>query len=151
MTAVSLAAGDALRLLNVSGAGTEKDAMIVISELVKALSGYNVQGNAAGNSNVSVAGTAFQHTEILTITGVTLTTRTITLLTSTQPIVGARCVVRCEIPNTTDITIEFRNATPGGTLLTSLVSDGSGDDAVVEFVYDGAAWKFIRFNYPANA
>ena len=55
------------------------------------------------------------------------------------------------MPATAAITLEWRNASVGGTLLTSYISDGSGDDVVAEFVYTGSGWIFLNFTSPSNA
>jgi hypothetical protein len=151
VAAAALAQGDALPLLDVSGSGLSKDAAITFLELLKAMNGYHADTNNSGTTTVSPNPTAAIHTEVITFGGSGSTTRLVVLSTANAPFAGARCTVRCALPATADITVEFRNATSGGTLLTSMVTDGSGDDCVAEFYHDGAAWNFLRFNLPANA
>lgn len=151
MVATSLAQGDALRLLDISGSGIGKDAMLTLLEILKAMNGYHASTNASGNTTVSPAACAATHTEVITFSGSGSTTRVIVLATANSPFAGARVTVRCALPATAAITLEFRDATSGGTLVTSLVTDASGDDATLEFCFDGSAWVFLRAAYPANA
>jgi hypothetical protein len=55
------------------------------------------------------------------------------------------------MPVTPDITVSFRNATAGGTEITSFVTDASGDDKVLEAEFNGTAWQFLRFDAYATA
>ena len=88
---------------------------------------------------------------VTAVTGSGSTTRIMILATSGPPLAGSRIVHRCNFPATAEITVEWRNATSGGTLITSALTDGSGDDAVAEFYFDGAAWQFLKYTSPANA
>lgn len=147
----ALAQGDGFRALDVSGTGLGKDAVITALELANALSTGAAASNSSGNTTVTPGVVALQHTAIITFSGSGSTTRIVILATSGSPAAYSRCLVRCVLPATAEITVEFRNATSGGTLITSLLTDGSGDDAVAEFYYDGSAWQFLRFTTPANA
>lgn len=150
----ALAPGDGLRTLDISGTGIGKDAVIIISELIKALATGATASNSTGSTTVAPGACALQHTAVITFSGAA-STRVVILATSlagsASPIVHTRAVVRCVLPATADIVVEFRNATSGGTLITSLVTDGGGDDATVEFYFDGTAWQFLRLAFPANA
>ena len=148
LTGANLAAGDALPILDVSGAALAKDAMITAAELRLALSTYAASANSTGSSTITPGVVALQHLEVITITG----------LAGTRPIIiagvpGAGCIarVRLVLPATPSILLDFRAATAGGTQLTTMETDGTGDDALAEFYYDGAAWQFLRFTIPANA
>lgn len=147
----ALAPGDAFGLLDSSGSGLGKDAAILVSELVKALRTRNAQANSTGNSTVTCGWLALLHTEVLTFTGAGSTTRVVVLAIPAGLSAGARLAVRCVLPATADITVEFRNATAGGDLLTSLLTDTSGDDKVAEFEFDGTQWNFLRFDAYATA
>lgn len=151
MLATALAQGDALTALDVSASGLGRDGMILLSELAKALAGYAASTNASGNTTITPGVICLAHTEVTTVSGSGSTTRIMILATSNAPLRGMRIIHRLAMPATAEITIEWRNATAGGTLITSLLSDGSGDDAVAEFYFDGTAWQFLRLLNSANA
>lgn len=117
---------------------------------VAKIADYNSSTNASGNTNIALGSTCISFVEATSVSGSGSTTRTFTLLT-TNVTEGAHLSHRLTMPATAAITLEWRNASVGGTLLTSYVSDGSGDDVVAEFVYNGSAWLFLRFTAPANA
>lgn len=119
------------------------------SNVVK-IADYNTSSNASGNTNISLGSTCVQFSEVTSVTGSGSTTRTFTLLT-TNVTEGAHLSHRLTMPATADITLEWRNATTGGTLLTSYISNDTGDDVVAEFVFTGTAWLFLKFTAPANA
>lgn len=114
------------------------------------LVGRTASSNSSGNTTIS-AGAKITHTEVTTLSGSGSTTRVIILDLSGPPVAGAHILHRVVVPATAEITIQWRNATSGGTLLTSALTDGSGDDIVAEFEFDGTAWQFFRFHNPANA
>lgn len=114
-------------------------------------SAYHASTNSTGNTTITLARVTLQHTESTTLSGAGSTTRVIILAIPTGLVTGARLTHRLIMPATSGIIIEWRNATSVGTLVTSYESDGSGDDVVAEFVYNGTAWNFVRFNAPANA
>lgn len=146
-----LAQGDGIRALDISGTALGKDAVITALELSKALHTYAAAANASGNTTITPGAVALSHLEVTTVSGSGSTTRIMILATSTAPRAGCIIRHRLALPATAEITLEWRNATSGGTLITSLVTDGAGDDAVAEFYYDGAAWQFLHFITPANA
>lgn len=146
ITGALLALADGLYLYRASAAGSQKSAAITMGELVKALRTRGAQANAAGDSTVTVGVLCVMHTEVISFAGAGSTTRKVILAIPAGLTAGARCAVRCELPATADITVEFRNATSGGALLTSLLSDASGDDKVAEFEFDGTQWNFLRFD-----
>jgi hypothetical protein len=111
---------------------------------------YNAQTNTSGNSEVAPSTLAFLHTEVVTVAGSGSTTRVAYVSTAGRS-AGDRCTLRFVNPTTAAITVELRNATAGGTLLTSYVTDGSGDDCIAELYYTGTAWAFGFFVMPANA
>jgi len=114
-------------------------------------SAYHTSANASGNTTVTFASLCLNHTEVTTISGAGSTTRIMVIAAASTVVTGARLVHRMTMPATVGIVIEWRNATAGGTLLTSYESDGSGDDLVAEFVFNGINWVFLRFSAPANA
>lgn len=112
---------------------------------------FHASTNSSGNTTISPAADTGKHIEETTVSGSGSTTRIMILDVAQSPTAGAIIVHRVELPATAAITLEWRDATSAGTLLTSFVTDGSGDDVVAEFYYNGSAWKFLRFNAPANA
>jgi len=151
LAAAGLAQGDALPVLDVSATGISRDAAATLAALAGALFTYAASANSSGNSTITPGVLAMVHTEVTAVTGSGSTTRIMILATSNAPIAGASVRHRLTLPATAEITIEWRNAASGGTLLTSMLTDGSGDDAVAEFYFDGTAWQFLRFTFPANA
>lgn len=152
VAAAALAKADGLYLYDASASGSLKSAATLLSSLAGALFTYAASSNASGNTTLTLGALAMQHTEVTTVSGSGSTTRVMILeLATSVPTAGASIRHRLALPATAEITVEWRNATAGGTLITSLLTDGSGDDAVVEFYYDGSAWQFLRFLSPANA
>lgn len=149
--ATALAASDAMRVLDASASGLSKDAAILLSELRKAFCTYGETSNSSGNSTITPGVLSLLHSEIVTLSGLGSTTRILIIATANAPAAGSRACLRLNVPTTSGITVEFRNASSGGTLLTSFVSDTSGDDKVAEFYYDGTAWQFLRFDSYATA
>lgn len=112
---------------------------------------YAASSNSSGNTTITVDDATGSFVAVTAVTGSGSTTRIMILATSGSPVAGARILHRVTLPATAAITLEWRNATSDGTLLTSLLTDGSGDDAVAEFYFDGTDWQFLRFTLPANA
>ena len=113
--------------------------------------GYATSSNASGNTTITVPAYVRDYLAVTAISGSGSTTRIFVLAVSAPPATGAILRHRVDIPATASITLEWRDATSGGTLLTSFVTDGSGDDVFAEFYFDSAAWKFLAFIAPANA
>lgn len=113
--------------------------------------GYSASSNDAGNTTIAVSEAVGAMVAFTTLSGAGATTRIFILDVSADPPAGTTIVHRVAVPATADITLEWRDASDTGALLTSFVSDGSGDDLVAEFFYNGSAWNFLRFTYPANA
>lgn len=151
LTAAVLAPNDAVPALDASSSGLSKDAALTFLELVKALIGRNAQSNASGTTTVSPTALCLQHIEILTFTGAGSTTRNVVLDTDTIPPRGAIAIVRCLMPATADITVEFYNESVSGAPLTSFITDNSGDARLAMFESDGTAWNFLRFDSYASA
>jgi hypothetical protein len=112
---------------------------------------YTASSNSSGNTTISIGVDSGSHIEVTTVTGSGSTTRIMILSLSNSPTAGATIAHRCEMPATAAITLEWRNATDDGTLITSFLSDSSGDDLVAQFYYNGSAWKLLKFISPANA
>lgn len=149
--AAALTKSAALYLYDPAQSGSDQSAAVILHEIIKALFSYAASTNASGNTTITPGAVNGEHVEVTTISGTGSTTRILVLATSNAPTAGARITNRVSLPATADITIEWRNATSGGTLITSLITDGSGDDGVFEFYYDGSAWQLLRPTYPANA
>ena len=108
---------------------------------------YVTSSNSTGNTTITPAVTARAMNYVLDITG-TASTR-IVILDITNRVVGDKIALRITLPATTLIVIESRNATSGGTLLDTITTDASGDDAFVTFIYTGSAWILQSTQYPA--
>jgi hypothetical protein len=108
----------------------------------------NAQANSSGNSTVEPASNANRHIEIVSFSGSGSTTRVV-ILSTTGRQAWDTITLRGNLPATAAITVEVRNASAAGTLLTSITSDGSGDDFAAEFVFDGSAFIAVRTQYPA--
>lgn len=151
LTGADAAQADGLYVYDASASGSAKSKGITLLEFIKALASYTASANSSDNTTITPGAICVCHVEITTVTGSGSTTRAMVLATSGSPVAGARILHRLALPTTAEITIEWRNATSGGTLITSMLTDGSGDDAVAEFYFDGTAWQFLRFVSPANA
>jgi hypothetical protein len=138
-------------LYDPTASGSNQSAAATVGELMKGLAGYNASASsAAGAITITPAAVAIVHTEVTAVTGAGSTVRQFALATANAPTAGARVIHRVNLPAVSGITLQWFNATTGGTQITSLITDGSGDDAVAEFYFDGTAWQFLRFTYPAN-
>jgi len=129
----------------------EYETLLLSAMTPNSLVGYGTSTNNSGNTTISIGSTKINWSELTTVGGAGSTTRIIILEAATVPVTGAVLRHRCLMPATAGITIEWRNATAGGTLLTSYVSDASGDDVVADFIFNGTTWAFDRFIAPANA
>lgn len=109
--------------------------------------GYYAQANSSGNSTVAPGAGARTHVEIITFSG-TARTSIVTLATAGRQS-GDLCFLRLSVPATANIVVEVRNATTGGTLLSQLTTDTTGDDLALIYYFDGTAWQPFLANYPA--
>lgn len=110
--------------------------------------GYTEETNAAGNTTLTPAATRPLHTAVIAFSGAGSTTRVV-ILATTGRVAGDRLLVLADLPQTADITVEFRNASSTGALLLSATTDTTGDDLAAEFVYTGTAWRYARRSNPA--
>lgn len=136
---------DGFYLYDSSAAGSNKSAGVLLSEFVKSLRTRNAQANAAGDSTVTVGVLSLIHTEVITFSGAARTSKMVLAIPAGLS-AGVRACVRCVVPATAGITVDFRNGTAGGTQITFFTTDDSGDDKCVEFEFDGAQWNFLRFD-----
>lgn len=96
--------------------------------------------SSAGNTDVTPAVNSASHGVVATVTaGGGAFTRTVALLTANSS-AGDRCVIRFDLPASTNPTIQVRNATSGGTLLTTINSVAAGVPVQAEYLYTGSAW-----------
>jgi hypothetical protein len=110
--------------------------------------GYNTVSNSSGTTNISPSSNVFHLSQIVNVSGSGNTTRVVALLTTGRAS-GDLVSMRLNLPATSGITAEVRNASDAGTLLSSITTDGSGDDAAIDYVFDGSAWSSLRATYPA--
>lgn len=113
--------------------------------------GYNSSSNVSGNTTITPDSGSGIHTEITNISGSGSTTRIMILDTAGSPVEGCLIRHRLEVPETAAILIEWRSGASGGPLLTSYLTDDSGDDVFAEFIYTGSGWAFLNFTVPSNA
>jgi hypothetical protein len=137
-TKATLTAGEGITITNGSGS-------ITIATTRRSGS-YNAQSNSSGTSTITPVPTSMQHVEMITFSG-SAGTRTIVLDTADR-VAGDMCFLRMTVPATANIVVEVRNSTSGGTLLSQLTTDTSGDDASFTYVYTGSAWTPFTFAYP---
>jgi hypothetical protein len=109
--------------------------------------GYNAQANSSGNSTVTPASAYATHTEIVTFSGSARTS--VVILSTTGRTSGDVLRLRLNMPATSAIVAEVRNASAVGTLLASLTTDGSGDDCFIQLTFNGTAWDRDFTAYPA--
>jgi hypothetical protein len=60
-----------------------------------------------------------------------------------------RLTVLLLLPTTPDINIVFRNGSAGGAIITSVLTDGSGNSAAIEFYSENGTWHYLRAQIPA--
>jgi hypothetical protein len=123
----------------------------VLSAIANGGVGYNSSSNVSGNTTVTPDSGSGIHTEITNISGSGSTTRIMILDTAGSPVEGCLIRHRLEVPATAAILIEWRSGASGGPLLTSYLTDSSGDDVFAEFIYTGSGWAFLNFTVPSNA
>lgn len=118
---------------------------LVLSGLSSSNNGYAAVSNSTGDTTISR--TASNNVQIVNVTGTARTS--VMILGLTDGIEGDVVKLRLNLPTTASIIIEVRDATNSGTLLYSITTDGSGDDAYVETYFDGAAWQKLFNVIPA--
>ena len=107
---------------------------------------YQSATNNAGNTTLTaIAASIIEHTAVVTIGGTARTSEI--ALPVTNRVAGDRAAVKLLFPATANIIVNLRNSTTGGTILKTLTTDTSGDDATIFLVY-GVAWELLGYNYP---
>jgi hypothetical protein len=99
-----------------------------------------VSFSAAGNTDITPGANSATHSVLATVSaGAGSYTRTVSLLT-TNASAGDRVVIRFAMPASTNPVVQVRNATSGGTLLTTITGEASGIPVCAEYTYNGSAW-----------
>lgn len=98
---------------------------------------YSAVSNSAGNTTISRL--APNTVKIVNVTGSARTS--IMIMDITGAISGDVAKLRLNLPTAASIIIEVRDVISSGTLLFSITTDGSGDDAYLELYFDGSGWK----------
>ncbi len=96
--------------------------------------------SAAGNTDVTTVSNAALHCVAATVsTGAGSYTRTVALLT-TNASAGDMISIRFAMPASTNPTVQVRNASSGGTLLTTIAGEAGGVPVAASYFYTGSAW-----------
>jgi len=99
--------------------------------------------SSAGNDNVTLATNGLHHVAFATANaGAGAYTRTLSLV-NTNATTGDVIDLRIDFAASTNPTVEVRNATSGGTLLTTIVGDGSTGTVHAFYQYTGSAWAEV--------
>ncbi len=107
--------------------------------------GSNGYGSSSsGTGNPTITASAPNYAYILTITGAA-ETRQIILNTAASAADRIVLQINCAVAG---MTLNLRNATAGGTILDTFLSDDS-PNGCYEFVFTGAAWVRLRAQIPA--
>lgn len=103
--------------------------------------------NSSGNTVLNdIDPNVTQHTVVVTITGSARTSEIALPIRNRK--IGHRVAIKLILPATDLIIINLRNDTVGGTILKTLTTDTSGDDATIWLNFDGTAWELLGYNYP---
>lgn len=106
--------------------------------------GLAVESNSAGNTTLTPS--SRQNAAVITFTG---SAGTRILVVETDNLIeGDLLDVRLNLPATASVVVEIRQGTTGGTLLYSITTDGSGDDAFFRMVFDGTNLLKLSNIYP---
>lgn len=107
-----------------------------VDALLLDLFGLNASANSTGNTTVSFSAGRKHHTEVITFSGTTRTS--IVILDVADRTEGDTLILKFDNPASAAITQEIRNATSGGTLLSSSFSDDG--DVRADFAFEDGAW-----------
>lgn len=149
LAGADVADGDIFYVTDVSeSTAANKDKGIVRSQLRRALAGtYNAQTWSSGALTITPGTYVGTHLEVLTCTmGAGSYALTLADGTGSTRFAGERLTVLLKLPATSSITITVSNST--GDELVNVATDGTGDDAVVEFYHDGTKWQGLRKSHP---
>lgn len=149
LSGANVARNDFLYIVDASeSTAANKDKGIFISELNRALAGgYNAQTWASGALTITPDTYVGRHLEVLTCT-MSAGSYALTLSdgTGSTRFAGERLLVLFKLPATSSIIITVSNST--GDELVNVATDGTGDDALVEFYHDGTKWQGLRKTHP---
>lgn len=107
----------------------------------------SVSFSAAGNTDITPGANFATHSVVAAVSaGSGSYTRTVSLLTANAS-AGDRIVIRFAMPASTNPTIQVRNATSGGTLLTAISGEAGGIPLLAEYAYTGSAWVELGAYY----
>lgn len=103
--------------------------------------------SSAGNTDVTPGVNSAVHGVVATVTaGGGAFTRTVALLTANSS-AGDLCVFRFDMPASTNPVVEVRNATSGGTLLTTINGEAGGIPLSAIYKFNGTAWEEVDAHY----
>lgn len=103
--------------------------------------------SSAGNTDVTPAANSANHVVVATVTaGGGAFTRTVALLTANSS-AGDVVAIRFDMPASTNPTIQVRNATSGGTLLTTINGEAVGIPLDATYGFNGTAWIELGAHY----
>jgi hypothetical protein len=122
---------------------TVGDLLTLVSQNIGAFTSRAVS-NASGNTELSIESTSRYHTEVVTLTGAA---RTSEIVVPTTGRVEGDIVVLKFVSTSPLVSINVRNATVSGTILSSLYS-GDGN-AVVELYFDGTSFQILNKSQPS--
>jgi hypothetical protein len=106
----------------------------------KASSYEAISFSTAGNTDVTPGANSSSHSVAATVlAGAGGYTRTVSILTANAS-EGDRVAIRFSMPSSTNPVVEVRNATSGGTLLTTINGEATGTPLVSEYTYNGTSW-----------
>lgn len=140
-------AGGAVAFADITGDPTDNAALdAALDAAGSGGSDFDSSTNNTGNTTITLAANIAALIYELTVTGSARTS--VVILETTNAVEGAEIELAALLPATASIILDFRNATSGGTQLEILTTDGSGDDAMLRFRYNGSAWRHVLTTYP---
>ena len=99
--------------------------------------------STAGNTDILFERYSLRHgAKVTAAVGAGAYTRTLALKTANRTR-GDVAVIRLVMPTSVNPTIEVRNDSSGGTLLTTIAGAATGEDYRVECAFDGTAWVLV--------
>lgn len=106
-----------------------------------------VSFSSAGNTDITPAVNSASHGVVATVTaGGGAFTRTVSLLTANSS-AGDVCAIRFDMPASTNPLVEVRDATSGGTLLTTITGEAGGIPLHATYLFNGTAWVELGAQY----
>jgi hypothetical protein len=143
----TVASGVMMLSLDVTNSTTSSVTVYTTNPPTTFVVSHDSGSNSTGNTTITHDAVAGVLEYDLAVTG-SAGTRII-ILATTNRVQYDRIRIRYALPATASIVIQTRNATSGGTLLDTITTDTTGDNAVVEYEFNGTAWTYILGNYPS--